>query len=495
MGLAPSTQDEALTAIEPVPEQEPSIIIPYMQPICHIAERTKLHISEPGKAYHWKFNRMLTKTWIQQALVVRIRNLEQQLAQPFLVEKPEQILGLEQLIQQTDPSNLRKQNRLFRLQKKLAKLECAFQVHIVHRQKKRHVQQLQLQRAETQIQRIRNKLPEWTESFEQEAMRHADYESKVVNAMWRAPNKRLEKNRARRARKKILKKAQHFDPIAYSDLEHGDKSIMVHKISKNQRHMVGAGTNGQHGTLEGYLIHTLSTHPRDCGNGLVNFDEQLTIQCPHPDCEVHVPAIFLIRQLSRKVRKTYLDMHSKYLVKLDYYRHCLSTCCVPCPRCVDHPELVLDGRVEKHGYMMDRVNVPRNMRLLSNRAKLRRCCTCRVVFCSECECVYDNADDLDHSNRTCEMMKEIKEGADPNQVELKRCAKCPGCNVPVWKFADCNHMTCTCGTHFCYLCFEDLMGGRMVDIHFARADEEDEVSWPCQGKQFDAHLQAGIYVQ
>lgn len=30
--------------------------------------------------------------------------------------------------------------------------------------------------------------------------------------------------------------------------------------------------------------------------------------------------------------------------------------------------------------------------------------------------------------------------------------KCPGCNVSVHKYAACNHITCTCGIHFCYIC-------------------------------------------
>lgn len=29
---------------------------------------------------------------------------------------------------------------------------------------------------------------------------------------------------------------------------------------------------------------------------------------------------------------------------------------------------------------------------------------------------------------------------------------CPGCNVPIHKYTACNHITCPCGVHFCYVC-------------------------------------------
>lgn len=29
---------------------------------------------------------------------------------------------------------------------------------------------------------------------------------------------------------------------------------------------------------------------------------------------------------------------------------------------------------------------------------------------------------------------------------------CPGCNIPVHKYIACNHITCPCGVHFCYIC-------------------------------------------
>ncbi|GAB5372827.1 hypothetical protein AAMO2058_001697900 [Amorphochlora amoebiformis] len=38
----------------------------------------------------------------------------------------------------------------------------------------------------------------------------------------------------------------------------------------------------------------------------------------------------------------------------------------------------------------------------------------------------------------------------------KKCQKCGSCGMLVEKNKGCNHMTCRCGNHFCYLCGTDL---------------------------------------
>jgi E3 ubiquitin-protein ligase RNF14 len=57
-------------------------------------------------------------------------------------------------------------------------------------------------------------------------------------------------------------------------------------------------------------------------------------------------------------------------------------------------------------------------------------------------------------------------------------SECPACQSPVVKAYGCNHMTCSCGTHFCYLC------GTWLDPqnpykHFNKVDE------PCYGRLWD----------
>jgi hypothetical protein len=38
------------------------------------------------------------------------------------------------------------------------------------------------------------------------------------------------------------------------------------------------------------------------------------------------------------------------------------------------------------------------------------------------------------------------------EVEIPGAKRCPRCRIPVFKFEGCNHITCRCGCHWCYLC-------------------------------------------
>lgn len=44
-------------------------------------------------------------------------------------------------------------------------------------------------------------------------------------------------------------------------------------------------------------------------------------------------------------------------------------------------------------------------------------------------------------------------------------ARCPSCNTPIYKHAGCNHISCRCGTEFCWLCGLDITGQVMWHYH------------------------------
>ena len=56
----------------------------------------------------------------------------------------------------------------------------------------------------------------------------------------------------------------------------------------------------------------------------------------------------------------------------------------------------------------------------------------------------------------------------------KLITKCPVCESPVIKDAGCNHLSCICGAHFCWICREHFPNASMVYQHWS---EEPRLSW------------------
>eukprot|EP00051_Salpingoeca_urceolata_P011674 m.144998 g.144998 ORF g.144998 m.144998 type:complete len:611 (-) comp17211_c0_seq1:56-1888(-) len=66
-----------------------------------------------------------------------------------------------------------------------------------------------------------------------------------------------------------------------------------------------------------------------------------------------------------------------------------------------------------------------------------------------------------------------------NRAALAKTTKaCPGCSAPVEFRGGCNHMTCICGTEFCWLCGRTITGGELP-LHYALWNP-----FGCTGGQF-----------
>jgi len=88
------------------------------------------------------------------------------------------------------------------------------------------------------------------------------------------------------------------------------------------------------------------------------------------------------------------------------------------------------------------------------------CSLCGISICTKCHVQY-------HDNLTCAMYQSlkrvdssIKERREDNSIEEwikgdsinRKC--CPKCKVGIEKIDGCNHMSCNCGAHICWVCLE-----------------------------------------
>ena len=79
------------------------------------------------------------------------------------------------------------------------------------------------------------------------------------------------------------------------------------------------------------------------------------------------------------------------------------------------------------------------------------CSLCGVSICTKCHVQY-------HDNLTCAMYQSLKR-EDPDihkwimeDSENRKC--CPKCTVGIEKTGGCNHISCKCGVHICWVCLE-----------------------------------------
>ena len=86
-----------------------------------------------------------------------------------------------------------------------------------------------------------------------------------------------------------------------------------------------------------------------------------------------------------------------------------------------------------------------------------KCPLCKKEYCLQCKTEW-------HTNLTCEeYQKQKKDDENEKQFELylkgSRAKQCPNCKKWVEKISGCDHITCSCGSEFCYLCGELYING------------------------------------
>ncbi|KAI5854726.1 hypothetical protein BZA05DRAFT_424770 [Tricharina praecox] len=108
---------------------------------------------------------------------------------------------------------------------------------------------------------------------------------------------------------------------------------------------------------------------------------------------------------------------------------------------------IIPQPIEEHVYEADsKKKVKETVSPL--KEKLQVCSTCSLAFCSKCLASWHGDFQIckpaDGTLTEEELANEkfLRENTTP----------CPTCETPVLKSHGCNHMICTCATHFCFLC-------------------------------------------
>ncbi|KAG6813469.1 hypothetical protein H0H92_010803 [Tricholoma furcatifolium] len=89
----------------------------------------------------------------------------------------------------------------------------------------------------------------------------------------------------------------------------------------------------------------------------------------------------------------------------------------------------------------------------ANTKTMLKCPSCFAEICSSC---HEEA----HDGMSCEERRiqksRTEEQLNDHWATMHGVKKCPSCSVYIEKIEGCNHMTCHCGAHICWICVEEF---------------------------------------
>lgn len=169
---------------------------------------------------------------------------------------------------------------------------------------------------------------------------------------------------------------------------------------------------------------------------------------PYELQQLKIPQDYISRYLFMK-RKIYLDADPRTIV---------------CPRhwCQAHSRSAIDlfesmlraGMLGEYFVGEKPTASPFSIPTRAEQAKDRLdiCSKCNFAFCKRCEASWHGESVICRGKNHIKSEEEIK---DEKYIESIT-TYCPSCECPVLKSEGCNHITCRCGLHFCFLCGEYL---------------------------------------
>lgn len=97
---------------------------------------------------------------------------------------------------------------------------------------------------------------------------------------------------------------------------------------------------------------------------------------------------------------------------------------------------------------------------INSTPKMRTCPQCLVPVCTACH--------AQHGTMTCADYQDVSTGRYEALERVKReigIKDCPKCKTPLEKIDGCNHMTCRCGAHICWVCLRTFEGAQLCYDH------------------------------
>ncbi|KAI1773808.1 hypothetical protein F4818DRAFT_421837 [Hypoxylon cercidicola] len=96
-------------------------------------------------------------------------------------------------------------------------------------------------------------------------------------------------------------------------------------------------------------------------------------------------------------------------------------------------------------------------------AKMHNCPRCLLLVCTGCH--------AQHGHMSCADYKDVSTGGYAAFEKLKKeigIKDCPKCKTPLEKTEGCNHMTCRCGAHICWVCLGTFRTSNDCYVHMGK---------------------------
>jgi hypothetical protein len=76
-----------------------------------------------------------------------------------------------------------------------------------------------------------------------------------------------------------------------------------------------------------------------------------------------------------------------------------------------------------------------------------------------------------HPDQSCEAAKQQHQPLSDEDKKKLGIRECPKCSEGFDKWYGCNHISCTCGAHICYVCLAVFEEGKQCYAHLAEAHD------------------------